>query len=673
VEFAQPDWIYQLEGIPNDPLFGQQWGLNNTGQTVPAPGAVPGTPDADIDAPEAWDITTGSDSIVVGVIDSGLNTRHPDLAPNVFVNAAEAAGSAGVDDDGNGRVDDVNGFDFRNLNGRVSDDAERHGTLVASVIGARGGNALGVAGVAQRVKILPLQAANDLGGISSSAQVAAVTYARQMGARVVNMSFASFGLPDGGDLALKAAVEASPGILFTTSAGNQDPGTGVPNDNDVKPHWPSNLTADHANVIAVANTDNGDLLSSTSSFGAASVDLAAPGDDILGAAVPLNPVPVFSENFEGVFPPTLPPGWTAGWSTVVAFGTNSITDSPSGNYAPNADVSSASPQFAIPPDATLCDIDHGRRRRLEPGDFFRVEASINGGASYFTIEQLDTNSAGLGFVSPTSPPRFRTEGAGAARVRFRLDADSDGVTNDGVHVDNVSVRCGPTTAATFRFEGGTSFSSPTVAGVAALMLARTPSLAPNDLKAALRSTVDPVAALAGKVSTGGRLNAAKAVGAALPPPPPPLPPPPPPDTLAPIVTNLSLAPAKFLPLRSGETVRAAARRGSQLSFRVSETARIVLAVDARKAGRRVGRRCLPPTRARREKRRCTRYVPKGIYAMPGQLSGLVLRTFTGRMRRRALPAGRFRLSVTATDLAGNRSKPARENFRIAKPTPKRRR
>jgi hypothetical protein len=233
VEFAQPDWIYQLEGIPNDPLFGQQWGLNNTGQTVPAPGAVPGTPDADIDAPEAWDITTGSDSIVVGVIDSGLNTRHPDLAPNVFVNAAEAAGSAGVDDDGNGRVDDVNGFDFRNLNGRVSDDAERHGTLVASVIGARGGNALGVAGVAQRVKILPLQAANDLGGISSSAQVAAVTYARQMGARVVNMSFASFGLPDGGDLALKAAVEASPGILFTTSAGNQDPGTGVPNDNDV--------------------------------------------------------------------------------------------------------------------------------------------------------------------------------------------------------------------------------------------------------------------------------------------------------------------------------------------------------------------------------------------------------------------------------------------------------
>jgi Subtilase family len=131
----------------------------------------------------------------------------------------DAAGKApGVDDDGNGLVDDVNGFDFYNHNGLVSDDFTEHGTLVASVLGARGSNGLGVTGIAQRVRILPLQAASPGGDVTTSAAVEAIAYARAAGARVVNMSFGSFGLPDAGDQAIRAAVEASPGILFDTSA-----------------------------------------------------------------------------------------------------------------------------------------------------------------------------------------------------------------------------------------------------------------------------------------------------------------------------------------------------------------------------------------------------------------------------------------------------------------------
>jgi subtilisin family serine protease len=669
VEFAQPDWIYQLEGVPNDPRFREQWSLHNTGQTINTGQGtrVAGTPDADIDAPEVWDATTGSDSIVVGVIDSGVNTRHPDLVPNLFVNAAEAAGVAGVDDDGNGRVDDVNGFDFRNKNGRVSDDANQHGTLVASVIGARGGNGLGVTGVAQQVKVLPLQAASDLGEISTSAAVEAVAYARQMRAQVVNMSFGAWGQQSAGDQALEAGIEASPGILFTTSAGNQDPATGNAGNNDVKPHWPSNLTVDHANVIAVAGTDNKDALSATSSFGPTTVDLAAPGDDILGASVPLNPTPVLSENFQGVTPPNLPAGWL-GWLTVNEFGTNSVTDSPGAGYAPNANTTSTSPRFNPPADATLCDVAHDRRRRLARGDFFRVAASNDDGLSYFDIEQLDTDSVGPGLRSTPDPPRFRTDGSTAARVQFWLQANGDAITDDGVYVDNVAVRCGPSSEPSLRFFQGTSLSSPAVAGVAALMLSKNPALTPRELKAGLRNTADRVAGLVGRVSTNGRLNADKAVRA-------PhallagdegsLPLGPISDTQPPIVTGLALVPSKFRPLRSGGIVRAAAaKRGSRLRFHVNETARVRLAVDARKSGRRVGRRCLRPERIRRKRPKCIRYAPKGTYLMPGQLTGLVRRTFSGRIRRKAPRPGPYRLSVTATDLVGNRSKPARTGFRI---------
>jgi subtilisin family serine protease len=636
VAFAQPDYVYSLEGVPNDPAFGSQWGLNNVGQNILG---TPGTPDSDIDAPEAWDVSTGSESILVGVIDSGVNHNHPDFAGNVS----------------------PNGRDFVHGDTLVSDDTTEHGTQVASVIGARGNNGIGVSGVAQRVTLLPLQAEADGGGILTSAVVQAIDYARSQGARIVNMSLGSFGGPDAGDLAMQAAIEASPGILFVTSAGNQDPATGVANNNDVKPHWPSNLTTNHANVIAVANTTNQDLLSAGSSFGATTVDLAAPGASILGANAAS---PVFSENFDGVTPPALPSGWTktGTWATtgeLFVSSPNSLADSPGDtSYAPT-DTEVVTSTINVPAGASACAIDSLQRRLLGGGDFLRTDAKVGAGG-FQLISTAGTAANTYPTEADDASATIRLTGPTTVQFRFRLDQNGDGLVGDGVHLDNVAVRCTHPVNA-YNFKSGTSFSAPAVAGTAALMLAVNSNLAPGDLKTLIRNTADPVGAVAGKVSTNGRLNASRAVVAAAPPPPPR-------DLTAAVVRSLSLVPARFLPMRSGATVRSAAlRRGSRLSFRVNEAVRARVQIFSRKAGRRVGRRCLANTRARRRRPKCTRYLSRGIYSLPGQVNGLVRRTFSGRLRGRALKPGPYRLRVLATDLAGNRSVPKNKNFTIAKP------
>jgi hypothetical protein len=598
--------------------------------------------------------------VIVGVIDTGFNTLHPDLSPNLFVDAAEAGGAAGVDDDGNGRVDDVNGFDFVNHDGVVSDDVDRHGSLVASVIGARGGNGFGVSGVAQSVRVLPLQAVTPLGGISSAAAMEAVAYAQAMGARIVNMSFGDYGsAPNPG---LTAAMDAAPNVLFTTSAGNETL------DNDAQPHWPSNLAATRGNVIATANTNNTDVLSPTSSYGATTVDVAAPGADIVGIAVGMGPT-IYSENFDGGA--GLPTGWTATGTWAVTgerAGTapNSLTDSPGVgvNYPINSNTMATSSSFALPSDTAFCDANHQRRRRLQAGaDFYRVEVLRPGSATAEEIEKLDVDTAGEGFAGGS--PGFARRGAASAQLRFRLTSNGDATVADGVHVDQIDVQCGPTAAAVYRFAGGTSFSSPMTAGVAALMLSVNGFMSPSDVKALIRRTVDPVPGLAGKVVSNGRLNANAAVRAAMPPPPPP----PMPDVRPPLVSAFGLVPATFRAFRAGATVRAAVTRfGSLMRFRVDEPVRVRLQVHRRLPGRRVGRLCLAATRARIRARRprCTRYLLKGTYAMPGRLNGLVRRTFSGRIAGRALPPGPYRLMVLAADLAGNRSLPVRRNFRIVR-------
>jgi len=264
VLYVEPNYkVKPLSVIPDDPMFAQLWNMHNTGQTG-------GTPDADIDAPEAWDITTGGDSeVIVAVIDTGVDYTHPDLAANMWVNEAEFSGTPGIDDDGNGYVDDIYGYDFANRDGDPIDD-EGHGSHVSGIIGAVANNAEGVAGVCWNVKIMAVKFLEECRNGTISNAISSVEYATLMGARVISNSWGTDGYSSALEDAIRAAGEAA--ILFITSAGD-----GGGNNNDIDPHYPSSYKLD--NVIAVLSTDHDDRLSEHSDYGLTSVDLGAPGGD----------------------------------------------------------------------------------------------------------------------------------------------------------------------------------------------------------------------------------------------------------------------------------------------------------------------------------------------------------------------------------------------------------
>jgi serine protease len=259
VLYAEFNFTVFVSLIPDDPEFPQLYGLHNTGQTG-------GTPDADIDAPEAWDVHTGTGNTIVAVIDTGVDYNHPDLAGNMWTNVGEQNGTAGVDDDGNGYVDDIHGYDFVNNDGNPIDD-HGHGTHVAGTIGAVGNNTVGVTGVIWNVQIMALKFLNSNGSGSLSAAISAVNYAVANGASISNNSWG------GGPFiqSLYDAIQAA-GVqdhLFVAAAGNSGINT------DLSPAYPASYNL--PNIISVAATNHADGLASFSNFGLVTVDLGAPG------------------------------------------------------------------------------------------------------------------------------------------------------------------------------------------------------------------------------------------------------------------------------------------------------------------------------------------------------------------------------------------------------------
>jgi subtilisin family serine protease len=274
IEYAEPNYRQKAIGIPNDARFDELWGMHNTGLTG-------GTEDADIDAVEAWDIFTGSHDVVVAVIDTGMDYNHVDLVDNRWINEDEIAGN-GVDDDGNGFVDDVYGYDFA-YNDSDPMDGDSHGTHCSGTIGAVGNNGIGVAGVSHAVRIMAVKFIDDWGWGSTDDAIESVIYAVDNGAQILSNSWGSSEFSQGLEDAISYANDHN--VLFVAAAGNEY------SDNDVYPNYPSNYEV--PNVLAVAATDHNDAKAPFSNYGLTSVDLGAPGVDTL-STVPGNGYDYFS-------------------------------------------------------------------------------------------------------------------------------------------------------------------------------------------------------------------------------------------------------------------------------------------------------------------------------------------------------------------------------------------
>ena len=272
VRYAEPNFLLHATDarvVPDDPGFQNLWGLDNFGQTV---NFVPGMPDADIDAPEAWAATTGSPDVTVGVVDTGIDYTHPDLAANVWLNPGEncpGCRNDGIDNDHDGYVDDWRGWDFVNNDNDPMDD-HGHGTHVSGTIGAVGNNGIGVAGVNWQVKLMALKFLDASGSGTTADAIRATLYAADEGAVATNNSY-------GGDGYSQAFADAiayadSRGSLFVAAAGNSSLNT------DSSPNYPSSYAL--PNVISVAATNSSDGLAWFSNYGKRSVDLGAPGDNV---------------------------------------------------------------------------------------------------------------------------------------------------------------------------------------------------------------------------------------------------------------------------------------------------------------------------------------------------------------------------------------------------------
>ncbi len=257
VEYAEPDYIvHATTTTPNDPLFGQLWGMTK------------------IQAPQAWDLTTGG-SVLIGVIDSGVDYNHPDLAANMWTNPGESGGGKetnGIDDDNNGYIDDVHGYDFVNNDGDPMDD-QFHGTHVAGTIAAVGNNGVGVVGVNWSARIMALKFLGASGSGTTSNAILAVQYATQMGAQLTNNSWGGGSYSQALYDAISAAGVAN--RMFVAAAGNDGLNA------DTYPYFAYPATYDLDNIISVAATDVNDAKASFSNYGATTVDLGAPGVGIL--------------------------------------------------------------------------------------------------------------------------------------------------------------------------------------------------------------------------------------------------------------------------------------------------------------------------------------------------------------------------------------------------------
>jgi subtilisin family serine protease len=503
VLYAQPNYIYYpCETNPDDGFFSNLWGLNNTGQRV---NFTSGTPDADIDAPEAWDLETGKSDVVIAVIDTGVDYRHPDLANNIWVNGGEIPEN-GIDDDGNGFIDDSGGWDFFD-NDPDPMDPDGHGTHVAGIVGAEGNNEKGITGVGWRLRIMALKVGGSAGFFTTSRLTGAIDYATSMGAQVINASWGG----DFFDQAVRDAISRANngGVLFVAAAGNAG------KDIDSSPFYPASY--DLENIISAAATDQNDQLAHFSNFGVTSVDVGAPGTNILSTYV--KRMTLWNDDFDdGIISDWTHGGVKDSWglSSDLSLSTPfSLADSPGGNYENNTsawikrDIDLTGSSAAV-----LSGMIRGSSEEFVDRLFVQTSADD---AIWITRETEiifnSESSFGLSISGIMDDVwRFFKTDIGSidgsfGHFRFLFDTNGASV-DDGWYLDDLVITVTATsTENDLKYLQGTSMATPMVSGLAGLILSSNPDLTHLQVKSIIISSVDSIDSLNGKVASGGRINA----------------------------------------------------------------------------------------------------------------------------------------------------------------------
>ena len=521
VRWAEPN--LPVEGgsaAPNDPDFRELWGLENTGQIVEGGAGVAGV---DVNALQAWDTTRGAGS-VVAVVDSGVAADHPDIGSNIWTNPGETPGN-GLDDDGNGFVDDAHGWDFWDSD-NDPDDFHGHGSHIAGTIAATANNQTGIAGVAPQAKVMPVRVLNEDNRGRTSDVVNGIVYAALNGADVINVSIGTEPIPDNpAPEAERDALDiaAATDTLVVVAAMNDS----KDNDTGHTPTWPCNFT--HANLICVAALDSDGALSDFSNYGSASVDVGAPGRSIWS----LSPqwarlVPPGLDDFETDIAGRWFGNGTWSRTNVFAFsGAYSLTDSEGGDYTNDTTRWIASSYGADLTGRQGCRINYALRGKVLDGDLFASGSIDQSGTDRVSrAESLDTHGQWETFSDGISV----IDGDPNAHALFEVWSDPAG-TADGVYVDDVRFVCRSSDydAETYYFNYGTSMATPHVSGIGALVRAAVPEASAAQVAEAVREGAVPLPSLAGKTVTGGRADAPATIAAArrlvgTPPPPPPPPP-----------------------------------------------------------------------------------------------------------------------------------------------------
>jgi subtilisin family serine protease len=498
VTFAEPNFVRKLSAF--DSPHTNQWYLKNTGQKA---NGIAGSAGDDINWIAGINKVTTVNSVTVAVVDTGMAINHEDLVANIWVNPSETLN--GQDDDGNGLIDDIFGYDFSNRDAQPYDETG-HGSLVAGILGGVANNGLGIAGVCPLAKMMALRVSDQFGLISVADLIPAFDYARRKGAKIVNCSFGGFGYSSSERAAIEALGDA--GILVVCAAGNDAL------DIDRTPVFPAAYNL--SNMITVAATGRNLGLASFSNYGANAVQVAAPGTDMFSTTVTrLQGFPAGSE--------VIPSDWTSGgvgvydWRFITSGPTTYLSDGSlnsqnddSQPYAPDTDTWMRSPRISL---ASFIGSQLSFSAVYDlADDFVSIETSSNG-VSWTTIGFIEGTSNGR-----PEPMDYDLAFADGQNLYFRFHLiANESVQGAGIKISNIritrvsDVADGQSTA--YGFKQGTSFAAPVVSGVAALALAQRPDLTYGQVKNLILSQVRPVAALAGKVGSGGIVDAGRVMTA----------------------------------------------------------------------------------------------------------------------------------------------------------------